>query len=339
MTAVTKSGTNVFHVDATGYWKPNSLQSHTVEENCSCPLGQTGFNLGKMRDMTIHAGGPLVQNRLWYFVGVQDYVFTNAEPGTYLPQVATDYWYRAPAKLTWQVNDSLKVTGLLHLEWWGGYASGPTLSVASAAATKTLQAHIHTYASQADKTFGSGTLLTIRVGGLWEPNLLTGPVSGDYTTPSHTDLLTGYVCCGAPSSGRSVFRRDTQSVKLERYVARSGMTHTFQGGFQLEEVKDLRETTWPSNVQYYDYGGAPDYALFSGSFGAGRELHDAGRMGGGSVDARQPGDGRLGPTIRPPARRQSQSEGHQFPASRDRCDRRGTGEPVRVELPGASAGG
>ena len=40
------------------------------------------------------------------------------------------------------------------------------------------------------------------------------------------------------------------------------MTHTFRTGLQFEQVKDLRQTTWPSNVQYYDFGGAPDYALF-----------------------------------------------------------------------------
>ena len=62
------------------------------------------------------------------------------------------------------------------------------------------------------------------------------PLTGDLVTPSHTDNLTGYQCCGAPSVGRTVVRRDTQSVKLERYVARSGVTHTLQSGLQFEDI-------------------------------------------------------------------------------------------------------
>src|SRR5206468_4498941 len=87
---------------------------------------------------------------------------------------------------------------------------------------------IHTYASEANKVFGNATVLTVRAGGLWELNLVTGPLTGDLVTPSRTDNFTGYVCCGATSSGRTVVRRDTQAVKLERYVARSGTTHTLR---------------------------------------------------------------------------------------------------------------
>jgi len=261
VTAVTKSGTNTFHADATGYWKPNRLQSHPVKVNCNCPLGQTGFNLGRMRDMTVHAGGPLVKDRLWYYAGFQDYEFTHAEPGVYPPEQPTNYWHKFPGKLTWQITPSLKVSQLLHFEWWGGYG-GPSRTTAFEAATKTLEAHINTYASEVNKTIGNVTVLTVRAGGLWEPNLVTGPLTGNLETPSRTDNLTGYQCCGAPSIGRTVVRRDTQAVKLERYVARSAVTHTLRSGLQFEEVHDLRETTWPSNVQYYDFGGAPDYALF-----------------------------------------------------------------------------
>jgi Carboxypeptidase regulatory-like domain/TonB dependent receptor-like, beta-barrel len=262
VTAVTKSGTNVFHGDGTAYWKPNSLQSHPILVNCNCPLGQTGFNLGRMRDFSAHAGGPVVRNHLWFFAGVQDYEFTHAEPGVYPPEQPTNYWHKTQGKVTWQASPTLRVSQLLHFEWWGGYANGPSRTVTYAAATKTLEAHIHTYATEVNKTFGNATVLTTRAGGLWEPNLVTGPLTGDLVTPNHTDNLTGLSTQGALSIGRTVVRRDVQSVKLERYVSGSGVTHTLRTGLQFEEVKDLRETAWPSNVQYYDFGGAPDYALF-----------------------------------------------------------------------------
>jgi hypothetical protein len=259
--AVTKSGTNSFRGDATGYWKPDSLQSKPTLVTCNCPLGQTGFTLGRMRDLSAHLGGPLLRDRLWFFSGVQDYEFTHSEPGVYPPEQPTNYWHKGQGKVTWQVNPSLKVSQLLRLEWWGGYG-GPSRTTTFEAATKTLRAHIHTYATDVTKTFGNATVLSIRAGGLWEPDLVTGPLTGDYVTPNHTDNLTGLSTQGAQQIGRTVVRRDQQAAKIERYLSRSNMTHTLRGGIQFEQVKDLRQTTWPSNVQYYDFGGAPDYALF-----------------------------------------------------------------------------
>ena len=86
---VTKSGTNNYQGDFTAYWKPNSLQSQSIMVNCNCPDGQTGFNLGKMRDETVHFGGPIVKDRVWFFTGFQHYAFTYAPPGT-LPGGTTD---------------------------------------------------------------------------------------------------------------------------------------------------------------------------------------------------------------------------------------------------------
>ena len=143
VTIVTKSGANSFNGDATGYWKPNSLQSHPIKLSCNCPDGQTGFNLGVMRDFSAHVGGPIRADKLWYYGGVQYYKFTYANPGTFPPEQPTSYWNRYPIKVTWQANPTLRVSSVLHLEWWGGYATGPTRSVALQAATQTDAAHIH----------------------------------------------------------------------------------------------------------------------------------------------------------------------------------------------------
>ena len=313
VTAVTKSGTNSFRGDATAYWKPNRFQSHPIQVNCNCPLGQTGFNLGRMRDLSAHAGGPVLRDRLWFFAGVQDYEFTHAEPGVYPPEQPTNYWHKGQGKLTWQATPTLRVSQLLRLEWWGGYG-GPSRTVSFEAATKTLEAHIHTYATEVNKTFGNATVLSVRAGGLWEPNLVTGPLTGDLVTPNHTDNLTGLSTQGAQQIGRTVVRRDQQAVKLERYVSRSGMTHTFRTGLQFEEVNDLRQTAWPSNVQYYDFGGAPDYALFRDPSSQGAAYTTQGVWARGSADDRKPGDGRPGHSLRPHARGQQRSARDQLQA-------------------------
>ena len=258
---VTKSGTNAFHGDATGYWKPNRLQSHPIKLPCNCPDGETGFNLGEMRDLTAHVGGPLRADKLWYYGGVQYYKFTYANPGTYPPEQPTSFWNRYPVKVTWQVNPTWRVTSLLHLEWWGGYSTGPTRTVALEAATKTDVAHIHSYGEEIGEIFGNSTALTIRAGGWWEPNQHSGSVTGDEISPSHTDNLTGLVTQGVPQISRQIMRRDAQSIKLDRFVAGQKTSHNLRVGLQLERAHGLLQSAFPSGEQYYDFGGASDYQL------------------------------------------------------------------------------
>src|SRR6266571_5319208 len=57
---ISKSGTNQFHGDASGYWSPDKLTSKPVMLSCArCGAGvQTGFRWFKYRDLSGHAGGP-----------------------------------------------------------------------------------------------------------------------------------------------------------------------------------------------------------------------------------------------------------------------------------------
>jgi TonB-dependent receptor-like protein/carboxypeptidase family protein len=260
---VTKSGTNNYEGDFTAYWKPNSLQSQSIKVNCNCPDGQTGFNLGKMRDETAHLGGPIVKDRLWFYTGFQHYAFTYAPPGTYPIEQPTSYWNRLPIKGTWQITDSLKFSSLLHYEWWGGYSTGPTRSVTRQAAQFYDKAHINSYGEEVNKTFGNATILTVRAGGWWEPNQSYTAVTGDLVAPSRTDNFTGLVSQGVPSINRVIMRRDAQSARMERFISGQRAQHSLRFGLQLERAHAVSQTAFPSGVQYYDFNRAPDYALFS----------------------------------------------------------------------------
>src|SRR5262245_5407309 len=260
---VTKSGTNKYEGDFTTYWKSNRLQSQSLKVACNCPDGTTGFNLGKMRDETAHVGGPIVKDHIWFYTGFQHYAFTYAPPGTYPPEQPTSYWNRLPVKGTWQVSDSLRFSSLLHYEWWGGYSTGPTRSVARQAAQYYDTAHINSYGAEINKTFGPATVLTVRAGGWWEPNQSYTAVTGDLVAPSHTDNFTGLVTQGVPSINRVIMRRDAQSAKVDRYISRQRAQQSIRFGVQLERAHAVSQTAFPSGVQYYDFNGAPDYALFS----------------------------------------------------------------------------
>ena len=112
--------------------------------------------------------------------------------------------------------------------------------------------------------FGNATILTVRAGGWWEPNESYTSVVGDLVTPSHTDNFTG-LC----HQGRSVDQRRqscgaTRSRRrLERYIAGQRAQHSLRFGLQLERAHAVSQSAFPSGVQFYDFNGAPDYALFS----------------------------------------------------------------------------
>jgi hypothetical protein len=164
-------------------------------------------------------------------------------------------------KVTWSATPTLRITQLLHLEWWGGYSSGPTREVSREAATHSI-AHINSYATEFNKTIGNATVLTGRVTGWWEPDQYAPSVTGDLVTPNRTDQLTGLSTQGAPEIVRSKIRRDTQIVRVERYVSGARATHNVRFGVQFEQAGNTQERAYPSGVRYFDLGGRPDYAIF-----------------------------------------------------------------------------
>jgi hypothetical protein len=262
VSVVSKSGTNTFQGDAAAYWKPDSLQSRPIKLDCDCPDGMTGFHVQDMKDMSAHLGGPIIRDRLWFHTGFLYYGFNYSEPGAYPAEAPPSTWHRSNTKLTYQANGSTRFSGLLHFEPWDGYATGPTRQVRVEAVTLYKVAHINSYAGEMNKTFGNSIVLTARLGGWWEPNEEYSALSGNLTNPSHYDNLTGITSQGIPEAVRNVYRRDSLAVKLEKYLGLQQMTHSLRFGVQLERAHSGRATVWPGGVQYYDYGGAPDYALF-----------------------------------------------------------------------------
>jgi hypothetical protein len=261
MNVVTKSGTNAFAGDAGFYWKSDDLQSRPIKLNCNCPDGQTGFHMQNMRDYSAHLGGPVLRDRLWFFTGFFYQRYAYSEPGNWPEEAKTNHWGpRWNMKLTWQASQTTKVNGFLKTEPWGGYGSGPSRAV-TYEASSTNDSTGYPFGVEVNQTFGGNTALTARAGGMITRQLGTS-LSGNLTTPSREDNLTGIQTEGVKQLSDAYQRRDEAAVKLERYVSRARSTHTLRGGFQYQRSHTYSRQTYPSGVQYYDFGGVPDYALF-----------------------------------------------------------------------------
>jgi hypothetical protein len=112
---LTKSGTNEFHGEVFAYF---------VNENLAAKANSTDFTVNKPQpyhnyDYGFDVGGPIVKDRLWFFVGYNPSLFTTHNEGVYTVtnifdgstvDVPYDYddlsrnWFWS-AKLNWRIND------------------------------------------------------------------------------------------------------------------------------------------------------------------------------------------------------------------------------------------
>src|SRR3989304_2491717 len=78
---VTRQGGNDYRFDFSYFGQPDALASKPIKFPCDCPEGETGFTRVQYRDMTVHAAGPVIKDRLWFFGGYQYQRDFDAQPG------------------------------------------------------------------------------------------------------------------------------------------------------------------------------------------------------------------------------------------------------------------
>ncbi len=126
MSATTKSGSNEYHGGAFMNWSPGGLEGYRkpIIQNVGTVHGAT--SLSYIADIGADLGGPIVKDKLWFYVGVdlsreiynvdRSFYATNANggssqiPGTYQHWIADAQQLQAIGKLTWAVNGDNKLT-------------------------------------------------------------------------------------------------------------------------------------------------------------------------------------------------------------------------------------
>lgn len=113
---VTKSGGNTFHGDLRAYYSGGGLNSENA------PEGAEGVEtLDSDVDVSLSLGGPIIKDNLWYFVS-GNWRQTTVDPfysaGAPIDDRAQDErtWSRALGKLTWQINESNQLLGLVDVD-------------------------------------------------------------------------------------------------------------------------------------------------------------------------------------------------------------------------------
>jgi hypothetical protein len=108
--AITKSGGNDFHAQASYYFRNKSFQA---DNTAGTPLAGQFVGLKKEFDWDLNAGGPLVKNKLWLFANMSYYSldqYVDGFPWDQAQTIPVDNWRYYPyAKLSWQVDEKTKL--------------------------------------------------------------------------------------------------------------------------------------------------------------------------------------------------------------------------------------
>lgn len=256
---ITKSGGNRFSglfdfFGTTGSLGSNNVPAAVAKAN---PSLADPAKVKKYADITTQFGGPLKQNKLFFFASAQRFLLETDPTGgvTKRHEVSP----RLNFKLTWQPNPSNNFTG--HVQY-DSYNITGRAGVSALIANDTLTNHEdapeYVWMTQFRHLFTSNTFAEVKYTGWWGFYDLNPKT----TVSSHTDesgLTTG-------SQGWFYYADRTRNQvngSITHYADKFGR-HELKFGAEIERSTTRDRYGYNNGFAFYDYHGAPYYAYSYG---------------------------------------------------------------------------
>jgi len=266
---VTRQGSNSFHGDVNGYLqtqgltgdntKDVKLSDGTFADACAsdptkrCPYNRSAFN-----DFTAQLSGPVVKDKLWFFVSYQHQVNDESQPGTD-PKFPTQSWQnRFFGKINWQLSTNHKLMFAYHDDY---YNLPFPQSALQAPSTIQLE-HGHNPSPNITYTgvISDKTYIEARVSGFYGKDHADPQNGGPRINPRFKDLDTGQITGGIYTWYDGDVWKTAASAKLSHFADRFlGGSHDFKFGVQFNQGGS-RYNTGPNSYIYttttnpYHYG-------------------------------------------------------------------------------------
>ncbi|HSE41971.1 MAG TPA: TonB-dependent receptor [Acidobacteriota bacterium] len=244
--SVSRSGSNQFHGLVEIFFQDDSFNSNNVVDEDITP-NETIFT-----DTTAQLGGPILRDKLWFFVGLQ-YLFTKE---TLINPIDEEVFLtsknpRFIGKSTYQANQNNKLQGFITYDNpnFNGLDGDVSLPEATWFDERPLWLWNFSWIS----FLKSQTYLDLRVRGVTGPRKVFGQ---DPNLPGHLDLLTGIAsqnyCCYNVNDRL----RNYVNGALSHYASDFLLgNHEFKFGAQYEHSRVDVDTHFNGNMFYLDYGG------------------------------------------------------------------------------------
>jgi TonB-dependent receptor-like protein/carboxypeptidase family protein len=254
---VTRQGSERYQYDASFYGQSAGLTSQPVVRPIQSGSQPTsGYTRKKYNDFTTNAGGPVVRDRLWFFGGYQYLRDYDSQPGVDPMFPRTYEQDKGFVKLTWRFTPSLQLMQSFHQESWVN-PPPPTVATPFEATTRNQASVPAITFGHLTHTLSTNTLWDVRVG-RFVVSERRPPSTGNLTTASHFDRVTG-VRTGAPETfgERNYFRTTTKATLSHYQAALFGADHQWKLGGSFERGEHQHFTVIPSGVGFIDNNGQP----------------------------------------------------------------------------------
>jgi hypothetical protein len=249
---ITKSGGNRFSFLSELRYSGKSLSS----DNTSAAIKQLNPGLAnpdivkKMTDFTVQLGGPIVNNKLFFFANIERYSVRDdpTGPRTIHTEISPRFNFKVTAQLT--SSDLLQLSGQVDQYNQKGRTGKVPAQNATDSQTRTEDAPNSMWNAQYRKVIGSSSFFEAKFTGYKGYYDLT-PID---LSPFHYDGLTGTYSGGASYISKHDRSREQVNVSLSKYAHLAG-THDFKFGMEIERSTSRDRFAYAGGLYFYDYGG------------------------------------------------------------------------------------
>lgn len=256
---ITKSGGNRFSGLFDGLFTNSSLGGKNVPEDIARvnPTLADPAKIKRFFDMTTQIGGPLKQNKLFFFVSAQRFLLETDPTGPVTKRHEVSP--RLNGKLTWQASSNDNITGHLQYDAYniiGRAGQGALLSTDNL--TNREDAPEYVWLLQWRHLFGANTFSEVKYTGWW----------GFYDLNPEVNEPVHYSDTGAITGGQGWFYyadrgRGQVNASLSHYADKFGR-HELKFGAEFERSTTRDRYGYTGGLAFYDYGGVPYYAYAYG---------------------------------------------------------------------------
>lgn len=254
---ITKSGGNMF----SGLFELRHTNDSLASNNITQAVKTANPSLGdpsvitKLWDYSVQLGGPLKQNKAFYWFSVQRYAFERDPSGPLTK--ATEVSPRYNGKLTFNLTPNDTLTGSFQFDNYNvtGRAGKPPVNVVKDNQTVDQDSPEAVWNAQYRKLFGTNAFFEAKYTGYWGYYYLD-PID---PTPTRLDVGTGEYFGGAGSYYYADRGRNQVNASFTSYAQKYG-THNLKFGVEIERSKSRSRYGYSQDIYFVDYYGQPYYA-------------------------------------------------------------------------------